>query len=152
MNAYSSYRPQRSCGQGYVFTHVCDSVHGGVLRAAPLPPGTRQNPPPRDQAETPPPDQADPPPQEEDCSIRSMSGRYASYWNAFLLNLLGQQKIFLFCGRWMSCVKLISSKVNIQVPFGVVLSSLTSRRPSCPLRELSGGINDVDCMGNFYCM
>ena len=24
------YRPQRSCGQGYVFTHVCDSVHRGV--------------------------------------------------------------------------------------------------------------------------
>ena len=31
------------------------------------PPGTRENPP-----------------REEDCSIRSMSGRYASYWNAFL--------------------------------------------------------------------
>ena len=23
------YRPQRSCGQGYVFTRVCDSVHKG---------------------------------------------------------------------------------------------------------------------------
>ena len=23
------YRPQRSCGQGYVFTRVCDSVHRG---------------------------------------------------------------------------------------------------------------------------
>ena len=23
------YRPQRSCGRGYVFTRVCDSVHGG---------------------------------------------------------------------------------------------------------------------------
>ena len=26
----SFYRSQRSCGQGYVFTRVCDSVHGGV--------------------------------------------------------------------------------------------------------------------------
>ena len=26
------YRPQRSCGQGYVFTRVCDSVHRGGLR------------------------------------------------------------------------------------------------------------------------
>ena len=59
------YRPQRSCGQGYVFTRVCDSVHRGGLRAAP--PRTRQTPPqglaertPRDQAD-PPPDQADPP-------------------------------------------------------------------------------------------
>ena len=43
------------------------------------PPRTRQTPP----AGRTPPEQADPP-QEEDCSIRSMSGRYASYWNAFL--------------------------------------------------------------------
>ena len=29
------YRPQRSCGQGYVFTRVCDSVHrGGVCLSA----------------------------------------------------------------------------------------------------------------------
>ena len=27
----SYYRPQRSCGQGYVFTRVCDSVHRGGL-------------------------------------------------------------------------------------------------------------------------
>ena len=145
-------RPQRGCGQGYVFTRVCDSVHRGGLRRPPwdqadTPPGpgrtplTRENPP--DQADTPPDqgepprtkqtpptrenppwqgdppgpgrpspgpdrppgrenpprDQADPPgpgrppwqgeppspPPEEDCSIQSMSGRYASYWNAFLL-------------------------------------------------------------------
>ena len=50
------------------------------------PPRTRQTP--WDQADTPqtrqtPRDQADPP-WEADCSIRSTSGRYASYWNAFL--------------------------------------------------------------------
>ena len=57
------------------------------------PPGSRHPPgadtprsrhPPR--ADTPP--RADPPgadtPSEANCSIRSMSGRYASYWNAFL--------------------------------------------------------------------
>ena len=61
------YRPQRSCGQGYVFTRVCDSVHRGGLQAGPPrpgrhPPGTRQTP--RDQADTTPQDQADthPPP------------------------------------------------------------------------------------------
>ena len=60
---------------------------GGVSRE---PPGTMKNPP-QDQGEPPrtketPLDQADPPPpgpgrppREEDCSIRSMSGRYASY-------------------------------------------------------------------------
>ena len=106
-----NYRPQQSCGQGYVFTRVCDSVHrGGVSGQTPPwqgehpPTGTRQTPPrpfrhppgtrqtPLDQADT-PPDQADTPPdqadtpREEDCSIRSMSGRYASYWNAFLLKI-----------------------------------------------------------------
>ena len=77
-----------------MFLHVCVILFtGGVSRQAP--PGTRQTPP--DQAGKPlgpgpwtrqqsPQNQADPPPprQEEDCSIRSMSGRYASYWNAFL--------------------------------------------------------------------
>ena len=47
------YRPQRSCGQGYVFTRVCDSVHRGGGS-----PG-RETPP--DQADT-PLDQADTPP------------------------------------------------------------------------------------------
>ena len=58
------------------------------------PPRTRQTPP--DQADPPtkqtppgpgrnPRDQAEPPPPPEaDSSRRSMSGRYASYWNAFL--------------------------------------------------------------------
>ena len=30
---FANYRPQRSCGQGYVFTCVCDSVHGGAIPA-----------------------------------------------------------------------------------------------------------------------
>ena len=68
------------------------------------PPGTRQTPPrtrqtppdqadtPQDQADTPPgpgrhppgPGRHPPSPREADSSIRSTSGRYASYWNAFL--------------------------------------------------------------------
>ena len=62
------------------------------------PPRTRQTPrirqtPPWDQTDpprtrqTPPRDQADTPP-EADCSIRSTSSRYASYWNAFLLKCI----------------------------------------------------------------
>ena len=43
-------------------------------------PWTRQTPP---QTRQTPPDLADPP-READSSIRSTSGRYASYWNAFL--------------------------------------------------------------------
>ena len=77
------YRPQRSCGQGNVFTGVCLSTGGGgegvclsaCWDAIPLlpgpgnpppdqadtPPGTRQTPP-WDLADTPPRDQADTPP------------------------------------------------------------------------------------------
>ena len=96
------YRSQRSCGQGYVFTRVCDSVNGGVSsRENPPqqgdPPSGRETPgretPPG--KETPPsgketPRQGDPPGKEtplwqgDPPGIRSMSGRYASYWNAFL--------------------------------------------------------------------
>ena len=134
------YRPQRSCGQGNVFTGVCLATGGGLpqcMLGCHTPPGTRETPP-SDQADTPPgpgrpprtretppgtrqttlgpgrhtppPDQADtapgtreapPPPgpgrppthpREADSSIRSTSGRYASYWNAFLLNT----KSFIF--------------------------------------------------------
>ena len=73
------YRPQRSCGQGYVFTLVCDSVRRGGLPRCMLgyPPRSRHPPQsrhPHAREQTPPTP-----------SIRSMSGRYASYRNAFLL-------------------------------------------------------------------
>ena len=107
------YRPQRSCGQGNIFTPVCHPVHRGVCLSAcqdTTPPPSRHPPPglappqeqtpPREQthppgADTPPPKTrhsppgADTPhPREADSSIRSTSGRYASYWNAFLLWLI----------------------------------------------------------------
>ena len=49
------------------------------------PPQTRQTP--LDQADPQPPGPGRPPPPEADSSIRSTSGRYASYWNAFLLTI-----------------------------------------------------------------
>ena len=58
-----NYRPQRSCGQGNVFTGVCLSTGGeGVCLSAcwdARPPRTRQPPPPG--SGRPPWDQADPP-------------------------------------------------------------------------------------------
>ena len=48
------------------------------------PPGTRENPPPG--RENPPGPGR--PPREADSRIRSTSGRYTSYWNAFLLVFL----------------------------------------------------------------
>ena len=60
----------------------------------PPPPGTKENPP--DQGEP-------PPPREEHCSIRSMSGRYASYWNAFL-----------FCFSFFNVNESFSAKIKFQ--------------------------------------
>ena len=99
-------------GQGNIFTSVCQEFcprGGGCLPQCMLgyqsqPPQSRHSPgtrhPPLQGADTPPwsrhplgadtPPGADTPwnqapPREADCSIRSTSGRYASYWNAFLL-------------------------------------------------------------------
>ena len=93
------------------------SVHAGIPPRSRHPPGTRPPPPPgpdphprdqtpqnqtpRDQTHppgtrpTPPRDQTpqeqtprDQTPREADSSIRSMSGRYASFWNAFFFPLI----------------------------------------------------------------
>ena len=77
--------PATKLGQGYVFTGVCDSVHGGGLpQCMGCHTYPRTTPPradtPREQ--TPPPG-ADTPPQE----IWSMRGQYASYWNAILFKI-----------------------------------------------------------------
>ena len=108
------YRPQRSCGQGNIFAPVCHSVHGGVS-ASPhprsrhppeqTPPGTdtpQNRYPPQKQTspeQTPPradTPRADTTPQEADSGIRSMSGRYASYWNAFLSFYLDLNPLILY--------------------------------------------------------
>ena len=72
------YRPHRG-------GRVSASVHVGM----PYTPRDQADPP--DQADIPPgpgkpprPGRPPPHPQEADSSIRSTSGRYASYWNAFL--------------------------------------------------------------------
>ena len=94
----SKNRPQRSCGQGYVFTRVCDSVHRGVCFGACWDTTPWEGGTPSPQEETPPGKEASPggnPPGRRHphpspqrrppaYGIRSMSGRYASYWNAFL--------------------------------------------------------------------
>ena len=66
------YRPQRSCGQGNIFTPVCHSVHRGggsasVHAGIPPPPGAGT--PPWEQAHTPgsrhPPGPGTPPPGKQ---------------------------------------------------------------------------------------
>ena len=85
-------------GQGNIFTGVCLSTGGrGVCLSAcwdthpprPDTPPDQAPPPEQTPRADPPRDQTPPrpgiPPREADCSIRLTSGRYASYWNAFLL-------------------------------------------------------------------
>ena len=104
--------PANEVCEGYVFTHVCHSVHRGgsasVHTRIPHPPGTgtprtrhppEQAPPPPGPdtlpgPDTPPPGSRTPTPLHSACwEIRSTSGRYASYWNAILLY---GSMIFLF--------------------------------------------------------
>ena len=86
------YQPQRSCGQGNIFTPVCHSVHRGGfclnacwdtnLPPTRHPPGADTPPPdqpPQEQTppradtpqQTPPPDQADTPPQTRQTPTRT---------------------------------------------------------------------------------
>ena len=96
------YRPQRSWAK-VIFSQACvkNSVHRGRVSASVhagmhQPPPPQQTPYPPSRTRPPPPRSRHPlweqtptrsrPPQEADCSIRSTSGRYASYWNAFLFS------------------------------------------------------------------
>ena len=99
------YRPQWSCGQGYVFTRICDSVHRGVSASvhAGIPPPMRR-PPPRGVPQRTPPRSRPPSPREADSSIRSMSDRYASYWNAFLSVTCMPTTNWFPCDHYPGCI------------------------------------------------
>ena len=106
------------------------SVHGGGVGCLPqcmlgCHPPRMENPPPGPGR--PPPDQADPPrmenppgpgrpppgpgrpppPREADSSIRSTSGRYASYWNAFLCLLVFLLDLDRDLGSWSNQTELM---------------------------------------------
>ena len=75
------YRPPTIVREGSIFTCVCHSVHRGVVW---LSHPRTTSPPPRPEHLTPwgqyPPGTRPPPPLRN-----HKSGRYTSYWNAFLL-------------------------------------------------------------------
>ena len=80
------YRPQRSWAK-VIFSQapVCPQGGGVCLSACWDIPPLHQTPRPSPQVPDPPgPPPQTIPPREADSSIRSTSGRYASYWNAFL--------------------------------------------------------------------
>ena len=89
--------PATKLGQGNIFTGVCDSVHRGeglsqcMMGYHPHPPLDQAGTPP-DQA--PPLDQAGTPQSRAYWEIWSMSGRYASYWNAILfMNVITYRQV-----------------------------------------------------------
>ena len=67
-----------------MFLHVSVILLTGGVSGETPPPRDQGEPPPRTKETPPAPGRHPPPRREEHCSIRSMSGRYASYWNAFL--------------------------------------------------------------------
>ena len=85
---FNYYRPQRSCGQGCFYSCLWFCSRGGGWGSASvhagIPPPWKQAPPAREANTTPrearPPEAGTPP------EIRSVTGRYASYWNAFLFH------------------------------------------------------------------
>ena len=84
-------------------------------QADPSPPGPGRFPPgpgrpPPGTRQTPPPGPGRPPSREADASIRSMSGRYASYWNAFL---------FYFVSFWVEYCQYRKRHRKVEV-FAVV--------------------------------
>ena len=93
------YRPQRSWAKVMFLQASVIQPHRGWAGGC-LPqwmPG--YHPPPQEQTrnrdQTPPPRQTrHHPPRKADASIRSMSGRYASYWNAFLWNFTFRVEYF----------------------------------------------------------
>ena len=77
-----------------MFLQVCVCPRGGgclpqCMLECQTPPPDQTDPPPN-QAD--PPGPGRPPPREADSSIRSTSGRYASYWNAFLFFTWSKQE------------------------------------------------------------
>ena len=99
----------------------------GTPPGADTPPPDQAHHPPRTRHTTPPtrhtPTGADNPqtrhtppwsrpPREADCSIRSTSGRYASYWNAFLFVAGIHKSPGIFCNRYLAfrgCFRIHSS-------------------------------------------
>ena len=103
-STYYYYRPQRSWGM-VIFSVACvkNSFHRegglplcmrGYTPQEQIPPGAdppqEQTPPPQEQ--TPPPQEQTPPQCSASSEIRATSGRYASYWNAYLLRERGAAK------------------------------------------------------------
>ena len=94
------YRPQRRCGQGNVFTAVCDSVHRGVL---PRRPPQEGGPLPR----RPPPQEGHPPKRDTPPRRRHPPSRLRHTVNERLVRIL-LECIFVLVLNVKSWVQLVS--------------------------------------------
>ena len=124
------------------------SVHAGIPPREQTPPQSRHTPkqtPPLEE-DTPPvadtprsrPPRADPPtadtplgadtpqsrpPWKADSSIWSMSSRYASYWNAFLLHMYSRHFLTLFYHLQRSCSKVMFLHLSVSHSVNRVVSA-----------------------------
>ena len=154
--------PQRSCGQGNIFTPVCHSVHGGVVSHKALrqtPPGPGTPPPPRTRHTTPPLDQTPPrpgtpPPQTRhtttppgpDTPPRSRL-RHMVYERPVRI-LLECILVKICICRFQGC-KLISPWVDVSQICQKILSILMVLLPINSTRKISNSslsrANSLDC-------
>ena len=103
---------------------VFASVHAWIPPGADTPPGQGNHPPPprgrhppgADPPEQTPPGPGNPPPpREADSSIRSTSGRYASYWNSFLSYVSVCQSVILSTERGGFHVTIIHDALDFTI-------------------------------------
>ena len=123
------YRPQRSCGQGYVFTRVCDSVHGVCLSTCCRPPG----------ADTPPWEQTPPPP----AYCQWTAGTHPTRMHSCIA------EINFHCSKNVRCESRLSAEVGFSVfcqnfpmkfqfmKLKITLSEFFYVRPFCAVNLLS---------------
>ena len=131
------YRPQRSCGQGNVFTGVCLSTGGeGVCLSA-----CWDARPPQDQADTPltrqtPLDQADPPSEKQTPAygLRAAgthpTGMHSCFVN-FCRKLHENEKIWTERGR----VRIPGTPLDLPLAFKYIMVCCRSLRNECTGRS-----------------
>ena len=109
-------------GEGVCLSACWDTPPPGVDTTPPDQTPLEQTPAGADPpgADTPPREQT--PPREADCSIRSTSGRYASYWNAFLyILLLNKDELTAQLGSLTLFIKISFKKSDKRLNFSAIL-------------------------------
>ena len=118
---YIYYRPQRSWAKVmFLQASVILLTGGGVsasVHAGIPPPGSRPPLGPDPPGADTPPGTRHPPPPEANSGIRSTSGRYASYWNAFLCSIFAWQGWLVENPNALKIIEIINA-ISYFIPKG----------------------------------